>query len=441
MALGVGQSLSQTPGAQAATRVLEAVRLSRPRPNEVIRVACIGLRSRGCQHLMGIEAVPGAAVVAGCDTDQSVLHTRAEEFQQRTGRTLRLYEDYRRLMDDPQIDAVAIATCNHTHAIIALAAMEAGKDVYVEKPCSHNLFEGQQLVRAAEKYQRICQHGTQSRSCPAVQEAIHYLHKGLIGEVALARVRCWSCRPQKLPRGEEPVPAGVNYDLWLGPAPLRPFNRNRFHSYWRWSSDYGNGDLGNQAVHLLDLARWGLNVTWPQRIRTVRNPLLLKEYLQPTPCSQAWLFEFPKENKTLILEIGQHRAAPFPGAPSNILSEGVVFYGSEGILEMDYFGYRTFLGRSRQQGPQAQAPPQEFERFIQAIATRRSSSTRRSTDSDPDIQQGHCSSGLGHLAYIACRLNRTLEFDPVAETLVGDAEADRLLSRNYRMPFVVRKIV
>jgi len=403
---------------------------SRRSPNDLIQVACIGLGNRGRQHLRGIEAVAGAAVVALCDVDSHVLDRRADEFQQDTGRKVRCDVDYRHLLEDRQIDAVAIATWNPTHAEIALAALAAGKDVYLEKPCASNVFEGRQLVQAVQNSRRICFHGVQCRTSPAVREAIGWLEGGLLGEVRLARVRCFAGeRPP--PISHAATPSGLVDDFWLGPAPQRPFEGNRFHQDWRWWGEYGNGPLGKQAFHLVDLARWGLGVAWPRRVCPLRTPRATAETFPAILPAQAWRMEFPAEKKTLIVEI-LPSPTPFPpvGRPEEF-PEAVIFYGTEGVMELGYFGYRTFLGRLQQPGPQGQAPSQEFEHFIQAVRT------GRIEPGGPDIQQAHVSSGLVHLAHIADRLNQPIEFDPTTETIHADAEARPFSSRPDRPPFAV----
>lgn len=416
---------------------------SRSAPNDRVQVACIGLGDRGRQHLSGLEAVPEAAVVALCDVDQVVLYRRADLVRQWTGQNVSCYVDYRRLLEDRRIDAVSVATCNHTHALIALAALEAGKDVYIEKPCSHNLFEGRQLERAAQAYGRICFHGTQSRSSPAVQEAVQQLQAGLIGRVRLARVRCSVGPAPPAPTPDEPTPSAVAYDLWLGPAPARPFNRNRFHRHWRWWWEYGNGPLGNQALHLVDLARWGLGVGWPRRVQPLPNGDRPTEHIwettSPRPTfpgatgDQCWVFDFPGD-KRLVLELRANEEAVGQLGRRQPTPETAIFYGSEGVMEVDYFGYRTFFGRRGAPGPHGQAPSEEFEQFIHAVRT------RRIEPGGPDIHEGHLSSGLVHLANIAARLRRPVEFDPHAETILADEEAGRLCTRLYRRPFVVREI-
>jgi predicted dehydrogenase len=231
--------------------------------NDRVRVAICGLRGRGNDHLKGFTHVPGTEIAAFCDVDDNILNLRLGDMQKLALPKPKTYVDVRKLLEDKDIDAISIATPNHWHSLMAIWACQAGKDVYVEKPCSHNWFEGRQVVRAVKKYKRICQHGSQSRSNPGMVDAIQRVQNGTVGDVYLARALCYKWRPTIGHATEEPVPAGVNYDLWTGPAPMKPFTRNRFHYNWHWIWDTGNGEVGNQAIHEIDIARWGLGVKFP----------------------------------------------------------------------------------------------------------------------------------------------------------------------------------
>ncbi len=402
-------------------------------PNEDIRVACIGIRGRGNAHMSGLESVPGTKVVALCDIDQSVLNSRTDQLQKRTGRKIKRFADYRKLVEDKDIDAVGVSTPNHTHALIGIAAMQSGKDVYLEKPCSHNIWEGRQLVAAARKYKRMCQHGTQGRSCPAIEEAMGKIREGIIGDVYMARGLCFKWRPTIGRTPDEPVPPGVNYDLWLGPAPRRPFSRNRFHYNWHWHWDYGNGDMGNQGVHEMDMARWGLGVGLPRRIHAAGGHFMFDDD-QETPNSLTCIFEYPEQKKMLVFETRHWMTNDegFRSGPSYIV--GVTFYGSEGYMQVKYFGYKTFLGKKREPGPNATGSSNEYERFIAGVRR------RKHEDLGVEIEDGHLSSALCHLGNISYRLGRTVNFDPRTETFPGDEQADAMLSRDYREPYVVPRI-
>src|SRR5438876_2069984 len=271
-------------------------------PNDTIRVATIGLRGRGKDHIKEITGQPNVELVALCDVDKNILEDRGAALEKQTGKKPQLFSDYRKLLEDKSIDAISIATPNHWHTLMAIWACQAGKDVYVEKPCSHNLWEGGQLVRAAAKYNRIVQHGTQSRSDPAVMEAVKKMREGLLGEVYLSRGLCFKWRDSIGHTPISPVPAGVDYDLWTGPAPARPFTRNHFHYNWHWFWAYGNGDLGNQGVHQMDVARWGLGLGFPNKISAVGGHVTFDDD-QETPNVLNCAFEYsPPENKRTIVE-------------------------------------------------------------------------------------------------------------------------------------------
>jgi predicted dehydrogenase len=402
-------------------------------PNDVIRVGVIGLRGRGKSHIHGFEDLPDAQVVALCDVDERVLGPRSEELDKKTGRQTRRYDDLRRMLDDKEIDAVSIATPNHWHSLAGIWAMQAGKDVYVEKPCSHNVFEGRQLVNAARKYNRMCQHGTQGRSCPAIAEGIQKLSEGVIGDVYMARALCFKWRDTIGHTPDAAVPPGVNYDLWLGPAPERPFSENRFHYNWHWHWDYGNGDIGNQGVHEMDMARWGLGVGLPRTVASAGGHFMFDDD-QETPNTLVSTFKYPEQNKMLVFEVRHWMTnhEGFGSGPSNAV--GVTFYGSEGYMQLRYFSYATFLGRDRQPGPTASGGRNEWATFIRGVRS------RKREDLGVDIEDGHLSATLGHLANVSYRLNRTIEFDPETETCPGDEDANRLLTRDYRSPFVVPRV-
>jgi predicted dehydrogenase len=359
--------------------------------------------------------------------------------------------DVRKVLDDKSIDAISIATPNHWHSLMAIWACQAGKDVYVEKPCSHNLWEGRQLVRAAQKYQRIVQHGTQIRSAPAIQEAIKGIHDGAIGDVYLARGLCFKWRDTIGHAPQEPVPAGVHYDLWTGPAPLKPFTRNRFHYNWHWIWDTGNGDLGNQGIHQVDVARWGLGVTFPNRISAVGGHFMFDDDQQtPNTLNCAFEFDLPDGKRKMMefevrhwitnseadigrgsLVAGKHR---FFGHHNTI---GNIFYGSNGYLatgDEDASSYETWLGRDEKSGPHGHGGGDHFANFIDCVRS------RKKEDLNAPIEEGYISASLVHLANVSYRLGRTLHFDPQAEQVIADDEAGILLrdaDRTYRSPFVV----
>ncbi len=402
--------------------------------NETIRAGVIGIRGRGRSHIGGFNGLPGVDVVAICDVDRRELSRRVKELDEKGQKTPETFVDMRELFERKDVDVVGIATPNHWHSLCGIWAMQSGKDIYVEKPCSHNVFEGRQLVHAARKYQRVCQHGTQIRSSPAVQEGIQLLRDGVIGEVYMAKGLCYKWRNtiQKTP--EQPAPSEVNYDLWLGPAPTRPYSRNRFHYNWHWHWDYGNGDIGNQGVHQMDVARWGLGVGLPKKAQAMGGHFMFDDD-QETPNTILASFEYPEEQKMLVFETRHWitNNENVGGRPNGAI--GNVFYGSEGIMIMpNYSTYKVFIGRDHEPGPTRSESGSHFGNFIDAVRAR-----------DPqqlsaDVEEGHKSSALCHLANVAYRMGRTISFDPESEQVVGDMEANALLTRNYRSPFVVPEI-
>jgi len=226
--------------------------------NQDIRVGVIGFRSKGRTHIADMLKIPGVRVVALCDVDTAILEREAEIFRKR-GVPITTYTDVRRLIASNEVDVVTTATPNHWHGLITVWACQAGKDVYVEKPVSHNVWEGRQMVRAARKYNRIVQSGTQNRSDTAIIAAAKWVKEGHLGRVKFARGLCYKPRPNigKV-SGPQKIPAGIDYDLWCGPAPAGPLMREQLHYDWHWVWDTGNGDLGNQGIHQMDIARWFL---------------------------------------------------------------------------------------------------------------------------------------------------------------------------------------
>ncbi len=415
--------------------------------NDRIRVAVVGLKRRGqdhirCYHELAREA--NVEVAALCDIDESVLQESAAYYEKLAGRKVRLAVDLRKLLEDPSIDAISYSTPNHWHALGAIWACQAGKDVYLEKPAAHTIWEGRKLIQAARKYNRIVQHGTQSRSNPAMHEGMERLRQGVIGELYMARGMAYKWRGSIGRIKEEPVPAGVHYDLWVGPAPMKPFARQRFHMYWHYLWDYGNGEIGNQGVHQLDIMRWGLGLnTHPTRIQSMGGHYL-HDADQETPNTQVASFQY--EGRKLLLqfdvrpwitnfEAGIGELYPTRGRDNVV---GVIFYGSEGYMVMpDYSSYHTFLGRQHKPGPKGESlrdPGTNLDHFRNFLRAMRS---RKHTDLTADIAEGHLSTALAHLANIAYRTGRRLEFDPAGETFPGDEQANQLLRRTYRAPYVV----
>jgi predicted dehydrogenase len=440
----VGIGVAALAGAKswaAAPRIIGA--------NERIRLAVCGVRKRGFDHVRLFSEIPNVSVEAICDVDENVLRERLAKMDELQIPKPKTYTDVRKLLEDPSIDAVCIATPHHWHSLIAVWACQAGKDVYVEKPCSHNWWESHQLIRAAKRYDRIVEHGTQTRSSPSAREAIQHLHIGLIGNVYLARGLCFKRRNTIGHAPVEPVPAGVHYDLWTGPAPEHPFTRNRFHYNWHWFWAYGNGDLGNQGVHQVDIARWGLGVGFPNKVTAMGGHFMFHDDQEtPNTLNCTFQYDLPGGKRKMIefevrhwitnreaqigtLEMGSGNQGP------NVI--GNIFYGSDGYMalgdEDTGNAYHAYLGSEMKPGPTAHqgGSRYHFANFIEVLRS------RKKEDLHAPIEEAHISCTLVHLANASYRLGRMLNFDPVKEEVIGDDEANRLLrdaDRSYRKPFV-----
>jgi predicted dehydrogenase len=417
--------------------------------NDEITMAVVGINGQGKSHFRCFNDIAGVRIKTICEVDER-LYSEAADFARGLGVEKVNFEcDIRRVLDDREIDVVSIATPEQWHSLMTIWACQAGKDVYVEKPVSHNIREGRKSVEAAHKYNRIVASGTQQRSFTHIMEAMKLLHSGVIGDVFKARGLCFKPRESIGRKQDGPVPEGVHYDLWLGPAPLRPFNENRFHYNWHWFWDYGCGDIGNQGVHEMDTARWGLNKnTLPQRIHSSGDYYAFDSD-QETPNTQTAIFEW-EDGKILEFEVRGLYTNDEDG-----LKIGNLFYGTEGWMQVDINGYQTYLGRKNELGPGGKAVtvsqnaalggPKGFtegdahtssrvmhrENFINAVRSRNALSLTA------DILQGHLSSSLCHLANISYRLGRDLRFNAHSERFEGDEQADGYLTREYRLPYVV----
>ncbi len=404
--------------------------------NDRIRVGVVGIRQRGKNHIQGFSHLKNVEVAALCDIDENLFPDVLKMMGESGLKKPKLYSDIRKLLEDKNIDVVSFATPNHWHALGTIWACQAGKDVYVEKPGSHNIFEGQKMVEAAKKYNRIVQHGTQMRSNVGIQAAIKVLQTGQLGEIYMAKGLCYKWRNTIGHTPDEPVPEGVHYNLWIGPAPKRPFSRNRFHYNWHWQWPYGNGDIGNQGVHQMDAARWGLGVGLPKKVQSMGGHYMFNDD-QETPNTMVSTFEYPDENKMLVFEV-RHWITNHEGGigegPSNTI--GVLFYGSEGYMVIDsYSSFKTFMGKKREPGPSGRAGGNHYKNFINAVRH------RSAKELNAPIEEGHITSAMCHLANTAYRLGRTLEFDPVTEKYVNDEQANAMLTRDYRKPFVIPDLI
>jgi predicted dehydrogenase len=436
--------------------------------NDKITVAILGCGIRGKQHASELARLGDCEIAWVCDPDRDRAAEVAGDLVARNRPQPKAVQDLRAVLDDKSVAAVFIATPNHWHALAAIWAMQAGKDVYVEKPVSHNVSEGRRIVQAARKLGRICQGGTQNRSNGALAEAIKYIHDGKLGEVKLARSIVYGRRDSIGGPGQYEIPTSVDYNLFAGPAPMSPLTRPKFHYDWHWFWNTGNGELGNNNIHSLDICRWGLGVTGLGRAVISYGGRLGYTDAAETPNTQVCVFDFG--GKTIVAETRGLKTEPFhPNFKS-----GWVFKGTEGIIadtslfDLDGKLVRTFTGENES----------HFANFLKAVRSRKVS------DLHADILETHQSTALCHVGNISWRLGQPASpagiqkelsqlkvHDDVLETFertrkhlddnqvdlekskltlglplrlnsekekfLDSSSADALLTREYRKPFVV----
>jgi predicted dehydrogenase len=420
--------LNTAAGAVATASL--AARASADGPNDTIRAAILGVNGRGKSHMEGFTGTKGVKVAVLCDPDQKVLDSALKLFEKKYGYKPEAETDLRKVYDRKDVDVVSVATPNHWHSLAAIWACQAGKDVYVEKPGSHNIFEGRKMVEAAHKHGRIVQHGVQLRSSEAVREAVEEMRKGLIGKVYMARGLVFRNRPS-IGHKKDPdtPPPTLNWDLWQGPAQERAFSTRLVHYNWHWHWAYGNGDVGNQGVHETDLCLWGLGLTTLPSAIVAMGGKFLWDDDKETPELLSSSYYFPEQNQMIEFEV-----RPWATNTEAGVGVGNIFYGSNGYLAVKgYNSYEAYDkgGKLVKQNKDGDPLGKHFANFIDAVRRR-----------DPSILHGpvetaHTSSGLAHLGNIAYRLNRRLKFDPATESFPGDSEANAMLSREYRRPYVV----
>lgn len=417
---GVGARNAATVAAGMAAGVVALQSEGRAAPSERVRLAGIGLRNQGKGVCSGLAALPDVEFVTLCDIDEAQFPPLSDDIEKAQGKKPAWETDFRRVLDDPSVDAVVIATPDHWHANMTILACQAGKDVYVEKPISHNLREGLRMVEAAAKYQRIIQVGTQQRSGSHFQSAVDYVNSGKLGTVNYAKAWTISRRSNIGKKTVASIPPGVNYDMWLGPAPDRPFQPNRFHYNWRWFWDYATGELGNWGVHMLDIARWGLGVDLPTKVSGMGDKLYFDDD-QETPDCLVVNYSFPG-GKMLTWEQRLFSKYGLDGR-----SAAAAFYGDKGTLIVDRGGWKVYGDTESPSSDTSDQSGAHYRNFIDCIKSR--------AKPNADILTGHLSTALCHLGTVSQRTGRTLEFDPAAAIITNDPEADKLLSREYRQGY------
>jgi predicted dehydrogenase len=404
--------------------------------NDRINIAVIGTGGRGNDHIKEYAALPGARIAALCDIDQAALEVATTRVKNLTGEAPKGYGDMRDLFADKNVDAVSITTPNHWHALATIWACKAGKDVYCEKPACYNVHEGERMIETARQTGRMVQIGSQSRSVPHKIRAMQLLHDGVIGKVYLAKGLCFKRRRSIGHKPDQPAPPpGVNWEMFLGPAPLRPFNELRFKYNWHWFWDTGNGDIGNQGVHEMDIARWGMgDVTWPKNVVSTGGKYVYTDD-QETPNTQLAAFDYG--DRELMFEV----RGLVTGTEGGISSTGGnwvgnLFQGSDGWMAIDSNGFQIYKGEKNELAMDVKKEPgsdtgPHMTNFLAACRS------RRHQDLHADVALGVMSADLCHLANASYRAGKRLAVDAVKGRFIGDDAANAFLTRQYRKPYVV----
>jgi predicted dehydrogenase len=456
-------------GTKSSGRVLGA--------NDTIRIGIAGLNSRGGSHVKEFTAMKGVEVTYLIDPDTRTFPLRVGQVAQKGGNRPQLVQDVRKALDDKNLDALSIATPNHWHALMTIWACQAGKDVYVEKPCSHNIHEGRIAVETARKFNRLVQHGTQSRSGAEKARVIDVIQSGQLGKLLVSRGLCYKRRMSIGMKQPSQPPTEVDFNLWLGPAAERPFHGNLVHYNWHWFWDFGNGDIGNQGVHEMDIARWAIRgATLPRSVISLGGRFGYTDQGE-TPNTEMAIFDYG--DTQLIFEVRGlvrgSKSEQFHGqmvGNTFHLEAGLIAGGKFYPKGSDKAAPLPSVKTTSERGPGGG----HFGNFIAAVRSRKTS------DLNADILEGHYSSALCHLANISYRLGEAVPFNPrtkafgdnkeayetlarmeehlskdnelkldglmarlgrkltvdaKAEQFVGDGEANKLLTREYRKPFAV----
>jgi predicted dehydrogenase len=434
---------------QGAAAAIATARFPILGANDRVQLGVVGLGGRGHDHIGFYHQIDEARIAAVCDVNQAARERAVARIQKEKGHQPAEFADMRRMFESKDIDAVSLPLPNHWHALATIWACQAGKDVYVEKPATHNMFESVKVVEAARKYKRMVQVGSQSRTIPHKVKAIQLLHEGAIGKIVSARALCFRRRFSIGKTPDEPVPAGVDWEKFLGPAQMKPYSLNKFNYNWHWFWDTGNGDIGNQGVHEMDIALWGLNrKDWPVSVTSSGGKFIWDDD-QETPNMQQAAFTWKDAQMTFDV-----RNLPTP--PEGLAAMrgpnyvGNIFIGDLGFLVVDGAGYQlyksaagNFVGArgagagsrekyelvSSEKANGADTVPQ-MKNFLEAVKS------RDYTKLAAEIEIGARSASYCHLANIAYRTARPVKLDGAGKA-IGDREAAQLQTRVYRAPYVV----
>jgi predicted dehydrogenase len=413
-------------GMAAAVAAAASNSQARVAASDKVSIAMMGVGGRGQSLTNLFAALPDVDIPYICEVDRSHVGPAVEIVEKAKGKAPHVVEDLRVVLDDKSVDAIVVATPVHWHAAATILACEAGKDVYVEKPMSHNVREGRLAVAAARRCQRVVQVGSQSRSRPVTHRLVDFLQSGKIGDVLMAKVENTELRPDLGKRPDEPVPDGINYDLWTGPVPLLPFNRNRFHRTYAWNWHYGAGELGDNGAHWLDICRWALGVDYPLEVSGMGRKLRFDDDKQ-SPDTDHITYNFDK--KVILWE--ERIWTPYGYQKSE---NTMIFLGTEGMVEHGRweggrYAFRVYDRKGDLIHVDQEPTPDEgivphLRNFVDCIRTRERPNA--------DVEIGHVSTTLCHLGNIVVRTGRNLKFDGKTESIVSDPDATNLLTREYR---------
>jgi predicted dehydrogenase len=387
-------------------------------PSDRLRVAVLGVNGRGMSHVRAFSGRPDTEVAIICDPDEATFAKAKKYVEDKTGKAPVFQQDLRKVMEDKSIDIVTVATPNHWHSLAAIWAVQAGKDVYLEKPASHNVHEGRMVVQFARKHGRIVQTGSQSRSNPGMRQFIDYVRSGKLGKVTVARGLCYKRRETIGKVGTPAKPPGtVNYDLWLGPAAARKdVPRSRFHYDWHWQWEYGNGDIGNQGVHEMDKARWGLGKTTLPRAVMGLGGRFGYEDDGETPNTQICLYDYG--DAQLVFETRGLKTEGHMGA-----KVGNIFHGTEGYAVSNSYSSGTIFDLKGNKVTSFDGDGDHFDNFVKAVRS------RKHTDLTADIEEGHLSAALCHLGNISNRLGKAVPMGKKPGELAKVKEAEEAFGR------------
>lgn len=372
--------------------------------NDQLNVMVVGANGRGGAHINAFAKNYGCKIKYICDVDEAAGKERIDKIKKKYGYKPQFVRDLRTALEDPELDIVTVATPNHWHALAAIWAMQAGKDVYLEKPVSHNVFEGQRLIETARTHKKICQTGTQCRSMKGSIDAIKYVQDGKIGDVKLARGLCYKPRKSIGPKGIYTPPASVDYNLWVGPASMEPVTRKRFHYDWHWQYHWGNGDMGNQGPHQMDLVRWGLDVD------SLSDSVISYGgrfgYVDAGDVANTQVAIHTIGDKTIVFEVRGLKTDPL--LKSKI---GAIFYGSEGTVITTSYTRAYAMDLDGNIIKHFSGGGDHFKNFIDAVRS------RNHEDLTADVREGHLSAGLAHTGTISYRLGKPTPIAQVKKEL------------------------